>query len=414
MRVLAMDIDVKGHHPSYIRNFAKTWAEYEIPGDLDFLVSRRFFELHPDATQYVQGLEKHGIRIHCLTEPEENRMESVPWLRHFRAWRLFCEYAKSFGCGHGLVMFSDYFQLPILLDRRSPCPFSMIYFRPTFHYQKLFNDNPPWKERFRAWRKKLLILRVLKVPKLERVYSLDRFAVEFMREHFKPQPSIEFLPEPVTIFPAEPDAIASLRHELGIEVGRKVFCLVGALDRRKGVRELLEAILMMNPSEAKRICVLLVGELHSSQEQEILDLLERIKRSSTAQVILRNNFVQEFEVQKYYELSDVTLTTYQNHMGGSSAVLRSALAKRPILSSNNGVMGETVRKRRLGLAIDTTKTEEIAKGIRAFLDDRPECMLDLQSARVFVEENSSARLAEAIQKMVILPHNELVQLQSAP
>ena len=134
MRVLAMDIDVRGHHPSYIRNFAKTWAEYEIPGDLDFLVSRRFFELHPDETQYVQGLVNRGIRIHFLTEAEETRMESAPWLRHLRAWRLFCEYSKSLACDHGLVMFSDYFQVPMLLDRQSYCPFSIIYFRPTFHY----------------------------------------------------------------------------------------------------------------------------------------------------------------------------------------------------------------------------------------------------------------------------------------
>jgi len=77
-------------------------------------------------------------------------------------------------------------------------------------------------------------------------------------------------------------------------------------------------------------------------------------------------------------------------------------------------LGEIVRKRRLGLAIDTTKTEEIVRGIRAFLEDRPECTLDLQSAQALVRENSSARLAEAIQTMVIPPTNELGKWQSAP
>ncbi len=402
-RVLAIDIDIRGHHPSYVRNFAKTWAEHNIQGHLDFLVSHKFFELHPDETKYVQSLSSHGIRIHSLTQAEDDRMESISYLRYFRAWALFCKYSKSLRSDHGFVMFSDYFQLPMLIGQQSPCPFSMIYFRPTFHYQLLGNYHPPWKERFRAWRKKLLMKRVLKIAKLARVYCLDNFAVEFMKEHFRPKASIEFLPDSFATFPVTTTELESMRSELGIDSSRKIFCLVGILDRRKGVRELLEAIQTLSESEAKQVCVLLVGELHISQKQEIMALLEQTKNNSQVQVVLRNDFVPEEDVQKYYELSDVTLTTYQNHMGGSSALIRSALAQRPVLSSDHGLMGEIVRNRQLGLTVDTTKPDEIAKGIRAFLDDRSECKLNLESAKTFVEENSSARLAEALKMMTIAP-----------
>ncbi|MCY2983210.1 MAG: glycosyltransferase family 4 protein [Planctomycetota bacterium] len=400
-RVLAMDIDIRGHHPSYVRNFAKTWAEYNIQGNLDFLVSHRFFELHPDETKYVQSLSSHGIRIISLTQAEDDRMEAIPYLRYFQAWKLFCKYSKSLESNHGLLMFSDYLQLPMLIGKQAPCPFSMIYFRPTFHYQILGNYHPPWKERFRAWRKKLLMKRVLKIARLARVYCLDNFAVEFIKDHFRPKASIEFLPDSFATFPMTATELESMRLELGIDSSRKIFCLVGILDRRKGVRELLEAIQTLSEAASKQVCVLLVGELHVSQEVEIIALLEQTKNNSQVQVVLRNDFVPEEDVQKYYELSDVTLTTYQNHMGGSSALIRSALAKRPVLSSDHGLMGEIVRKRQLGLTVDATKPHEIAKGILAFLDDRPECKLNLKSAQTFVEENSSARLAEALKLLTI-------------
>lgn len=239
----------------------------------------------------------------------------------------------------------------MLVSQRSPCPFSILYFRPTYHYQKLSNYQPSWKEKFRAARKKWLMARVLKLPKLECVYSLDTLAIEYMKQHFQTKASIEFLPDSFAMFPVATACVESLRLDLGIEKSRKIFCLVGVLDRRKGVRELLEAAMTIPESEGKRICVLLVGKLHSNQEQEILALLKQMKLSSAIQFLLRNEFVPETEIQKYYELSDVILTTYQKHMGSSSALIRAALAKRPVLSSDYGLMGEIVRRRQLGLSI---------------------------------------------------------------
>ena len=401
MRVLAMELETEGHHPSYVRNFAKTWLEHEIPGDLDFLVSHKFYQRHPDVVAYVRSLTDHGLRIHSISDAEEKKMESNPYLRYFHGWKLFCQYAKSLNCDHGLLMYSDFFQLPMLVSQRSPCPFSIIYFRPTYHYQKLSNYQPSWKGKFRAARKKWLIARVLKLPKLERVYCLDTLAIEYMKQYFKTKASIEFLPDSFAIEPVTASRVDLLRSELGIDKSRKIFCLVGVLDRRKGVRELLEAAMTIPESDGKRICVLLVGKLQSDQEPEILALLKLMKQSSAIQVLLLNEFVPDTEIQKYYELSDVILTTYQKHMGASSALIRAALAKRPVLSSDYGLMGEIVRRRQMGLTIDTTQPKEIARGILAFLEDRPEYTLNQQYAAEMVQENSSARLAAALRNLII-------------
>jgi glycosyltransferase involved in cell wall biosynthesis len=400
-RVMALEIETLGHHPSYVRNFAKTWLDCEIDADIDFLVTPKFFKLHAEEVDYVQSLSPHGIRIHSLTEDEESRMESVSYLRYFGAWKLYCQYATSLNASHGLIMFSDFFQLPMLFGKRSPCPFSIIYFRPTYHYKKLANYSPSWSETFRATRKKWLMGRVLQVPNLERVFSLDILAVEFLRQHFQPKPAIEFLPDAFALFPSTLEAVTALRTRLGVDESRMIFSLVGILDRRKGVRELLEASLALQEKHAKRVCILLIGKLLPANQQEVLAMLQAIEERSHVQVILRNEFVPESELQQYYELSDVVLATYQKHMGGSSALIRASMACRPVLSSDYGLMGELVRRKRLGLTVDTTQPASIAQGIVAFLEGHDGCQMDVKSAAEFVDENSSTRLGETLRKMVV-------------
>ncbi|MEM7316213.1 MAG: hypothetical protein AAF497_24025, partial [Planctomycetota bacterium] len=133
-RVMAMELEVEGHHPGYVRNFAQAWVKQKVPAHLDFVVTPRFFDLHPDAVQAVQNLSDNGVSIRALADDEYRRMERVSHLRYFHGWSLFCRYLELLNADHGLVMYYDFFQLPAAVGRSCPCPYSAIYFRPTFHY----------------------------------------------------------------------------------------------------------------------------------------------------------------------------------------------------------------------------------------------------------------------------------------
>ena len=154
-RVLAFEIEVEGHHPGYVRNFAHCWVRQGIPAELVFVVTPRFFERHPDVVQAIGKLASAGVRIQALSEDEFQALECSPYLRYFQGWKLFCEYLQCLNAAHGLLMYFDFFELPMLLSHPCPRPFSAIYFRPTFHYHTWSRAQLSFQERLRAFRKKI-------------------------------------------------------------------------------------------------------------------------------------------------------------------------------------------------------------------------------------------------------------------
>ncbi len=399
-RVLAFEIEVEGHHPSYIQNFAHAWIDRKIPAKIDFLVTPRFFDLHADVVDEVQNISPDDVRILSVTDDEFREMERSHRLRYFKGWRLYCDYARRLGADHGLLMYFDFFQLPLLTGPASPCPFSVIYFRPTFHYHLFQSFVPTLKERFRAKRKEVVLRRVLRNPQLQRLYCLDRFAVDYIRDNFRADCDVSVIADSFAVYEASTKRQDEIRAELGVEPDRTVFCLIGALDRRKGVRELLECLPLVPEQIARKCCLLLIGVVEPSQKHDVYELVNRLQRSSPMQIILRDAYVRSDQFQHYYDLSDVIMATYQGHMGNSSALIRAALAQKPALSSNYGLMGEIVRRRRLGVTVDTSSPADMAAGFQQFIDNEPATLFDYEESLRYAKENSRDQLATDLSAMV--------------
>jgi len=395
-RIVALELEVSGHHPGYIFNLAKFWAESACVGQLDFVVTPKFLDRHADVVATIGEFRDSGVNVVSITDEEFRDLESTPWLKYFKGWKLFCQYAQERQADHGLLMYSDFFQLPSILGRRAPCPFSCIYFRPTFHYQRFANYLPRWSERFKAMRKSWLLRQVLRNSSLEFLFCLDPFAVEYIEGHFQTQARIVHLPDPVMIRPDSGDKADMLRSELGIEKGRRVFLLLGCLDRRKGVRQLLESLWRLSEDITRQSCFVLTGPVEKALKQDVDQLISQLRQSSPAQIVLVDRFVPDQQVQDYYHLADVVLATYQRHMGMSSALVRAAFAGKPVLSANYGLMGELVRRRRLGITTDSTTSNGIAAGIERAFRLQPQEMFDAEEAHLFALENSADNTARKL------------------
>jgi glycosyltransferase involved in cell wall biosynthesis len=120
---------------------------------------------------------------------------------------------------------------------------------------------------------------------------------------------------------------------------------------------------------------------------------------SSVQVVIRNSYIEATEVQHYYTMSDVILTTYQNHMGSSSALIRAALAKKPVLSSDFGLMGHLVRTRKLGRVCDSTSPQAIAAGIEQMLESNLSNLTDSVECDRLVAENSEQQLGNDLARL---------------
>jgi glycosyltransferase involved in cell wall biosynthesis len=394
LRIVAMEIETGGHHPGYIQNLAKYWTKNELPGELVFLVTPKFLERHRDVVEEVAGYADHHVRLQAFTQAEYKQMESNIVLRYFRGWRLFCKYLRELRADHGVVMYFDFFQLPAWLGKRPPCSFSGIYFRPNFHYPSFANYAPRWQDRMKAFRKKWLLSRVLKNPQLRSLFCLDPYSADFIRAHLKPAGRQVHFPDPVRFYDEDLD-INSLGQSLAVESHRRIFLLLGGLDRRKGVTQLLDAAALVPPESAKRICLLLVGPVEAAHREQVYAKVDALHRTSPMQVLLKDAFVVDREVQRFYELSDVVLTTYQHHVGMSSALVRAGAAGKPVLSAQDGLMGELVHRLKLGGTVDSTSPAAMARELTHWSDRDLSAAFDSARARQFALENESQQTGRA-------------------
>jgi glycosyltransferase involved in cell wall biosynthesis len=290
-------------------------------------------------------------------------------------------------------MYFDTCELPLVLGTKSPCPFSGIYFRPTFHYGEFTNHKFSWKDRFQQLREKLFLSRILRNSKLKNLFCLDAFAVKHL-DKFNTHVRAITLPDPLQILNPSETQLKNLKKELGIKETRQVFLLFGALTARKGIYQLLDAIATLPPDLCQKMCLLLVGE--SNIQAQMKTKIDIICQSKPIQIIGRYEFVPEQDVQAYFQMADVILAPYQRHVGMSGILLLAAAAQKPVLSSNYGLMGEIVRRYELGLTVDSTVPQAIAKGLTRFLVEDSDKLCDRAKMKSFAEQNSAEEFARVI------------------
>jgi len=425
--LLLFDLSIYGHHPSYIRHLIKFANYSDNSQKLSIVVSQKFLAEHADVVEFGQYAEHIQVEFVAITTKEEDSLVSRRngfsrnW-RNFQEWRIFCRYAKTLQVDQALVMYFDTYQIPIALGFTPPCPTSGIYFRPTFHYPYLLSNqieqNRDAQSNYvqthypntynlqilkqklqRSW-ERLLLDRVLHSFNFGTLFSLDPFVGEYIK-NIPSTGSVVHLPDPVQLEVASDDIdsqIVPLRQHLEIEPGRQIFLMFGALTARKGIYRVLDAISHLTQADCKQICLLLVGEADESNRSQIDRQVGQLCRDHAVQIIRQYKFIADDEIPSYFHLSDVVLATYQRHVGMSGILIWAAATQKPVLGSDYGLMGELVRRYQLGLAIDSTQSEAIARGLHQYLENSPEIKskIDPEKMQQFAEQNSAQAYAKTI------------------
>ncbi len=395
-KLMLFDLSIYGHHPSYIQHFINYWSKQELPGSLDIVVSPKFIQEHSDVVLAANS-NKEGINFIAITQEEEANLKTRTSginrnIRAFQEWRLFCKYAQSLKANQSLIMYFDPYLLPLAVGMKSPCSFSGIYFRPTFHYSSFSNFRASWSNPLQQWREKFILNRVLRHSQLKTLFCLDPFAVKHIN-NFNRAASAVHLPDPVLLQNENEGKLENLKQKFGINSEKKVFLLFGALNGRKGIYQLLEAIGLLPPALCEQMCLVFVGEANPTDQALIKSKVAATCQAQPVQIIEHYEFVPEQDIQAYFQLADVVLAPYQHHVGMSGILLLAAAANKPVLSSNYGLMGEMVQRYQLGITVDSTLPEEIAKGLQRCLDKSPDELRDRTLMQLLVEKNSAEEFA---------------------
>ena len=399
--IMLFDLSVGGHHPTYIRYLIQDWHQQKRSENLSIVVVPKFLTEHEDVVKLAGSYNSNKIRFVAITSEEETQLNSrnsrlKRAFRNFREWQLLCKYATQLNVDHCLILYFDTCQQPLALGLSSPCPFSGIYFRPTFHYSQFQNSQTPGKNKQSNWLEKLILSRILRHPKLKTLFCLDPVAVSSLHHQFKTSAKVVHLPDPVEPFPPSSLSCLEIRERLGIQPNRKVFLLFGALTERKGVHQLLEAISSLPSQLCDQICLLFVGKLALRIETQFKSQIKAVCQAKPVQILGNYEYIPDSEIPQYFQVADLILAPYQRHVGMSGILLLAAAAEKPLLSSDYGLMGELVHRYELGLTVDSTQPSEIAQALTQFMLSSSPNFGNPEKMKQFVRDNSAQKFAEII------------------
>jgi len=206
--------------------------------------------------------------------------------------------------------------------------------------------------------------RALKIPGFNRLLREGWFqqilsVVEFLVAELKkqnPTAPIYFLADAC---PSgyDGDSLAA-KSKLEILPDRKVFLFYGTGARRKGLHVAVEAMLQLPPeSPAFLLCA---GQQNPAGKTA--DDLAQLVRQNRAKLLDRYVTVEEEKL--CFTASDAVLLPYLNHFGTSGVLSRAMSAGKPVIVSDEQLVGRLTRERKLGFTFPSGNVSALAQTLR--------------------------------------------------
>jgi glycosyltransferase involved in cell wall biosynthesis len=157
---------------------------------------------------------------------------------------------------------------------------------------------------------------------------------------------------------------AAARRLLGLEPGGRYLGLIGALDRRKAIPELLSAFRAAQLAPDDRL--LLGGRLDPAFASLVATKYGDLVRDG--RIVLLDRFLSDRELESGYEALDVATIVYHRYPGLSSLALKAIAAGTPLVVQDFGWLRAIVRRFEIGVACDVADQSAFISALRAALE----------------------------------------------
>jgi glycosyltransferase involved in cell wall biosynthesis len=139
--------------------------------------------------------------------------------------------------------------------------------------------------------------------------------------------------------------------------------VVGGIHPRKGIDLLLAGFAAARLTNDDRL--LFVGTM----APEIRELIERRygQLQQQGRIATVDRYVTDYELHCGFLAADVVAVTYPRQVGSSGALVRAAVAKRPVLASDFGWIAWATETFELGTIVDVSDVERYADAIEGAL-----------------------------------------------
>lgn len=177
-----------------------------------------------------------------------------------------------------------------------------------------------------------------------------------------------FIPDPIPLHVAEKTKEIGAADG-GLRSGRKVFLLIGSLDRRKGVLEALNTMERLDGEFASEIHLKIVGKFRAPDfETKVMNRVVALKEKGFS-IELCVGWVDDTRFFLEMAACDLVLIPYCGFQGSSGLIGNACALRKPILATNEGLVGELVIQRRLGRVVNPREVEAFAQAMRLFLQE---------------------------------------------
>jgi glycosyltransferase involved in cell wall biosynthesis len=227
--------------------------------------------------------------------------------------------------------------------------------RPSFHHTKVGVKAPVPK-----WRsiRERLFCKLLKLPELRAVYTIDELLAPYIE---KIDPSLiqrlQYLPDPAELPNNYNQATARARLNLSTE--EFVILVYGAIDERKGIHFLLNAV--RGQIFAKPLRLLVAGK----HTPAMTDFLGREPLVTSI-----DQYVDAEVEEAVFRAADVVWLGYQGHYAMSGVLILSSAAGKSTIATQEGLIGWMTEKYVVGTAIDCNNHNQINQSIKRHIENR--------------------------------------------
>ena len=392
VRLMLFDVNSRGHHAGYIEHVLRAWRQSGAEGRLVAVVSPLLLDAFP-AVRALEGPTERGS-VELVVMPGAPAIEAQAGLfrKGLGERRLLKRYADALRPEAVVGLYGDHTQFVLASRVRLPpgTRVSLLFLRVSHHRRS--TREPRWTAVTRC--RKVAVLRAaFRHPQMGTAFSADPTALDAIAS-LVPHARTCYLPDPVPLPVPEPD-LARIRARYGVEPGRTLLLLFGALARRKGVLHTLDALPKLSPEVARTLTVLFAGPVETDLAPILTGRIEAARARTRAQILLHDAFLDEPEMSALMQATDLVLLPYQLHAGTSSVLIRAAGAGRPVLTQTFGLMAEQTAHHRLGQTVDTARPEAIAAGIMAYVQN-PALGFDPATARAFAESHTPEAYGHAL------------------
>jgi glycosyltransferase involved in cell wall biosynthesis len=217
-----------------------------------------------------------------------------------------------------------------------------IYHRPRFL------EAPAWSPN--RWLKQVGFRRLMRQQWLRQLLFVDEYLAADLQRQWPGAP-VFFLPDPCPAGFYGDARVA--RQKLGVPEDKQVFLFYGGGYRRKGLHLAVQALRQLPvDSPAFLLCAGQQNPTGGTARG-----LEELIRQNRARFI--NRYVTAEEEKLCFLASDVVLLPYLNHFGTSGVLSRAMAAGKPVIVSDEQLLGRLAREQGLGLRFPSGDVEAL-------------------------------------------------------